>query len=119
MGRYIDEILDKKIWLLWAEKRVHEECSAIETPIGYIPEYEDIKILFKEAFDFEYGKERYETEFSIRIQKFLDKIERIETIFRNEKDVPEEFFIELVNQRKRLLEAREKYGMDVISPFLF
>ena len=119
MGRYIDEILDKKIWLLWAEKRVHEECSAIETPIGYIPEYEDIKILFKEAFDFEYGKERYETEFSIRIQKFLDKIERIETIFRNEKDVPEEFFIELVNQRKRLLEARKKYGMDVISPFLF
>ncbi len=118
-GRYYDEILDKKIWLLWAEKRVHGECSAMETPIGYIPKYEDIKALFKDAFDFDYIKERYVAEFSIRIQKFLKKIERIDIIFKNEKDVPEEFFNELENQRQRLLEAKEKYGTEVLSPFLF
>ena len=118
-GQYFDEILDKKIWLLWAEGRVHREYEAIETPIGLIPKYEDIANLFKESFDVVYTKERYEAEFSIRIQKFLDKIERIETIFRGEKDIPEKFFIELEEQKKRLLVAKEKFGSDILSPLLF
>ncbi|MHA1345046.1 MAG: phosphoenolpyruvate carboxykinase (GTP) [Candidatus Heimdallarchaeaceae archaeon] len=118
-GQYFDEILDKKIWLLWAEGRVHGEYEAIETPIGLIPKYEDIADLFKEAFDVVYTKERYKAEFSIRIQKFLDKIERIETIFRGEKDIPEKFFIELEEQKKRLLVAKEKFGSDILSPLLF
>jgi len=107
-GRYYDEILDKKIWLLWAEGRVHDEYEAIETPVGLIPKYEDIVNLFKGAFDVVYTKERYEAEFSIRIQKFLNKIERIETIFRGEKDIPEKFFVELEEQKKRLLVAKER-----------
>ncbi len=118
-GHYFDEILDKKIWLLWAEGRVHGEYEAIETPIGHIPKYEDLVQLFKEAFDVDYGKERYETEFSIRIQMFLEKIERIESIFRGEKDVPEKFFVELEEQKKRLLVAKEKFGSDILSPLLF
>ncbi|MCK5410427.1 MAG: phosphoenolpyruvate carboxykinase (GTP), partial [Candidatus Heimdallarchaeota archaeon] len=118
-GRYYDEILDKKIWLLWAEGRIHDEYEAIETPVGLIPKYEDIVNLFKGAFDVVYTKERYEAEFSIRIQKFLDKIERIETIFRGEKDIPEKFFVELEEQKKRLLVAKEKFDSDILSPFLF
>ncbi|MCK5303721.1 MAG: phosphoenolpyruvate carboxykinase (GTP) [Candidatus Heimdallarchaeota archaeon] len=118
-GRYYDEILDKKIWLLWAEGRVHDEYEAIETPVGLIPKYEDIVNLFKGAFDVVYTKERYEAEFSIRIQKFLNKIERIETIFRGEKDIPEKFFVELEEQKKRLLVAKEKFDSDILSPFLF
>ncbi len=118
-GRYYDEILDKKIWLLWAEGRVHGEYEAIETPVGHIPKYEDIATLFKGAFDVDYTKERYEAEFSIRIQKFLLKIDRIEAIFRGEKDIPEQLFVELERQKKRLLDAKEKFGSDIISPFLF
>jgi phosphoenolpyruvate carboxykinase (GTP) len=118
-GKYYDEILDKKIWLLWAEARVNGEYDALETPIGYIPKYEDLVELFDGAFGKEYNRERYEAEFSIRIQKFLDKIDRIERIFNDEKDMPEEFFDELNKQRKKLLDAKEKYGTDVISPFLF
>ena len=118
-GKYYDAILDKKIWLLWAEGRVHGDYEAIETPVGYIPKYEDIAKLFKESFDQEYDKSRYEAEFSIRIEKFLKKIERIESSFLEEKDIPKELFDELEEQRKRLLTAREKYGMDVISPFQF
>jgi phosphoenolpyruvate carboxykinase (GTP) len=118
-GRYYDEILDKKIWLLWAEGRVHGEYEAIETPVGHIPKYEDIATLFKGAFDVDYTKERYEAEFSIRIQKFLLKIDRIEAIFRGVKDIPEQLFVDLEEQKKRLLAAKEKFGSDIISPFLF
>ncbi len=118
-GKYYDEILDKKIWLLWAEGRVHNEYDAIETPIGYIPKYEDLAKLFKEFFDTEYDKPRYEAEFSIRIQKFLEKIDRIEKIFRSEANVPVLFFEKLEEQRKKLLKAKQAYGTDIISPFLF
>ena len=118
-GEYFDEILDKKIWLLWAEGRVNNEYDAIETPVGYIPKYDDLAKLFKEAFEIEYNKERYEAEFSIRVSKFLEKIERIENIFKGEKTVPNQFFEQLTQQRTRLVEAEKTYGTDVISPFLF
>ncbi|MHA1198160.1 MAG: phosphoenolpyruvate carboxykinase (GTP) [Candidatus Heimdallarchaeaceae archaeon] len=118
-GKYYDEILDKKIWLLWAEGRVHEEYEAIETPIGFIPKYGDLAKLFKEVFDINYEESRYEAEFSVRITKFLEKIERIENIFKNETNVPDLFFEKLEQQRKRLVEAEQTYGTDNISPFLF
>jgi len=118
-GNYYDEILDKKIWLLWAEGRVHGEYEAIETPIGHIPKYTDLVKLFKEAFNIEYEKSRYEEEFSIRVIKFLEKIERIENIFKDDKNVPDLFFEELNKQKQRLIEAEKAYGTDIISPFLF
>jgi phosphoenolpyruvate carboxykinase (GTP) len=118
-GNYYDEILDKKIWLLWAEGRVHNEYEAVQTPIGHIPKYEDLVELFKEVFDVEYTKERYEAEFSIRVTKFLDKIERIEKIFKGEKNVPSLFFENLEQQRKRLIDAEKEYGTNIISPFSF
>ena len=118
-GKYYDAILDKKIWLVWAEGRVHGDYEAIETPIGYIPKYEDLVKIFKESFDKEYDKSRYEAEFSIRIEKFLNKLDRIESIFLEERDIPKELFDELKEQRKRLLATKEKYGMDTISPFQF
>ncbi|MCE7742582.1 MAG: phosphoenolpyruvate carboxykinase (GTP) [Candidatus Heimdallarchaeota archaeon] len=118
-GNYYDEILDKKIWLIWAEGRVQKEYEAIETPIGFIPKYGDLAKLFKEVFDIDYEKTRYEAEFSVRITKFLEKIERIENIFKNETNVPNLFFEKLEQQRKRLVEAEQIYGTDIISPFLF
>jgi len=118
-GNYYDEILDKKIWLLWAEGRVHGEYEAVQTPIGYIPKYEDLVKLFKDTFDVNYDKARYEAEFSIRVTKFLEKIERIEKIFRGERNVPDLFFENLEQQRKRLVEAEQAYGTNVISPFSF
>ncbi|MHA1302407.1 MAG: phosphoenolpyruvate carboxykinase (GTP) [Candidatus Heimdallarchaeaceae archaeon] len=118
-GNYYDEILDKKIWLLWAEGRIHDEYEAIETPIGFIPKYEDLVKLFKDTFGINYERKRYEAEFSIRIQKFLEKLDRIEAIFKEEKMMPQEFFDELNKQRKRLIHAKERFNSDIISPFSF
>lgn len=118
-GKFLTDKLDKKVWLMWMEGRVHNEYGAIETPIGFIPMYEDLKKLFKEIFNKEYEKDDYEKHFSIRISKLLERLDRIEKIYNEETDVPEIFHEHLEQQRKRLLEAKEEHKKDVISPFDF
>ncbi len=118
-GKWLNHKLDKAVWLKWMELRVHGDVDAIETPIGYIPKYEDLARLFKEVLNKEYSREDYEKQFTIRVPELLAKIERIEKIYREKvREVPEELFRVLEEERKRLLEAREKYG-DYISPFAF
>ncbi|AHL21660.1 phosphoenolpyruvate carboxykinase (GTP) [Thermococcus nautili] len=117
-GNWLNHKLDKAVWLKWMELRVHGDVDAIETPIGYIPKYEDLARLFKEVLNKDYSREAYEKQFTIRVPELLAKIERIEKIYREKvKEVPEELFRVLEEERKRLLEAREKYG-DYISPFV-
>ena len=117
-GNWLNHKLDKAVWLKWMELRVHGDVDAIETPIGYIPKYEDLKRLFKQVLNKDYSREDYEKQFTIRVPELLAKIERIEKIYREQvKEVPEELFEILEDERKRLLEAREKYG-DYISPFV-
>ena len=110
---------DKKIWLIWAEGRVNGDYEAIKTPIGYLPKYEDLKKLFKSIFNKTYDLAHYEAEFAIRIQKWLEKLDRMEKIFNEEQDMPQDYFDELNQLKDRLLQAREKYGSNVISPSKF
>jgi len=114
---FLSEKVDKKVWLMWMEGRVHGEYDAIETAIGYIPKYEDIQPLFKQIFNRDYTKELYEKQFSIRVQKFLDKIERMEKIYAGEDDIPQAFINILKDQKERLLAYKEKYNKDTVSPF--
>jgi len=116
-GEFLSEKVDKKVWLIWMEGRVHGEYDAIETPIGYIPKYEDLKPLFRQVFNKDYSREFYEKQFSIRIQKFLEKIERMEKIYGEEEDIPQAFTNILKDQKERLLSFRNKFGKDVVSPF--
>ncbi len=117
--RFLNDKVDKKVWLMWMEGRVHNEFEAIETPVGYIPKYEDIKKLFREIFDREYTQDDYITQFSIRINRFLEKLKRIEEIYLKEDEVPEEFMNTLFLIRQRLNDAQKKYGKDVILPTEF
>ena len=116
-GKFLNSKLDKKVWLMWMESRVHNEFDAIETPIGFIPKYEDIKKLFREVFGKEYTKEEYERQFSIRINKLLEKLERIRRIYSHENDLPVVFLQHLLQEETRLREAKEKFGKEIISPF--
>ncbi|MBW2978104.1 phosphoenolpyruvate carboxykinase (GTP) [Candidatus Woesearchaeota archaeon] len=118
-GEFLNSKLDKKVWLLWMEGRVHNEYSAIETPIGFIPKYEDLKKLFLDVFKREYTKEEYEKQFSIRITKLLEKLARVEKVFEQEKDIPKDFIDHFEQEKKRLKEAKEKFGKEVISPSEF
>ena len=114
---FLNGKLDKKVWILWAEGRVNGDYDAIETPIGRIPKYEDLKALFKEQLNQDYTKEAYDQQFSIRISKYLEKMDRMTQAFSHIK-LPAAFAAEMENQIKRLQEAKAKYG-DVATPDQF
>jgi len=117
-GNYLNGKLDKKVWILWAEGRVHHEFEAIETPVGLIPKYEDLKTLFIRELDKDYTKAEYVQQFSLKVVKYLEKMERISKIFEN-VEMPAAFIEELKAQTERLREIRAKFGEDIISPFKF
>jgi len=115
-GTFLNEKVDKKIWLLWMEGRVHGEYDAIETPIGFIPRYGDIQRLFKKIYNKDYTRKDYEIQFSIRADKFLEKMERVEKAYRVEDNIPDEFYAYLDKIRARLLAAKKKFGSGIIQP---
>ena len=116
-GMFLNKKVDKKIWLLWAEGRVHNEYDVIETPIGLMPKFEDLKQLFKQVFDREYTKSDYEKQFSIKISNYLAKIDRMEKIYSEEDDIPEAFTDIMKEQKQKLIAFKEKHGKDIVSPF--
>ena len=117
-GTYLNTKLDKRVWVLWAEGRVHGEFGAIKTPIGYIPKYKDLVQLFRGIFNGrKYNEEEYSQQFSIRIAKYLEKYERMDNLYEVEPGMPEEFWTCLKNSRTQLEELRQKYGKDVVYPF--
>jgi phosphoenolpyruvate carboxykinase (GTP) len=116
-GEYTNEKLDKKVWLLWAEGRIHDEFEAIETPIGFIPYYNDLKMLFKQVFDREYTEKDYEIQFSIRVKKYLEKQDRIEKLYKDESDIPKSFWDVHNRIKESLMELERK--SDVLTPSYF
>ncbi|MBA7688260.1 hypothetical protein ES703_96739 [subsurface metagenome] len=117
-GKYLNGILDKLVWVIWAEGRSNNDFEAIKTPIGYIPEYLGLKTLFKQYLDKEYTEEDYIEQFSIKPKKLVDKLDRIETMYKKEKNVPQFFWKILENQRTELIGLYNEYKMEEISPII-
>ncbi len=118
-GKYLTGMKDKHVWLKWMELRINNEVTAIETPTGYMPKYEDLKKLFSEVLKKEYTMENYIQAFTLRIPENLAKIERIFKIYKTTvPDAPEILYRALGEQEKRLKDAEGKYG-EYISPEKF
>ena len=117
-GKYLNGILDKLCWIIWAEGRTQDDYKAIETPIGYLPLYSDLKILFKQYLNKDYKETDYIEQFSIRTTKLLEKLDRIESMYKKEINVPQIFWDTLNDQRKSLINLINTYDMEEISPFL-
>ncbi len=116
-GNYLNGILDKKVWMLWAELRVNGEADAIKTPTGFIPEYEDLAGLFRNELSEDYSLAAYIEQFTIRVPENLAKIERVEKIYREKvSDTPQIVFDTFEQARRRLKAFSEKHG-EYISPF--
>ncbi len=116
-GRYLNSMSDKRVWAKWMELAVHGDVEMLSAPTGRIPRYEDLKRLFAEVLDKEYTEDEYVEQFTIRLPENLAKLDRIETIYREQiADAPDIFFRVLEEQRKRLLGAQTTHG-DRISPF--
>jgi phosphoenolpyruvate carboxykinase (GTP) len=117
-GKYLNGMLDKLCWVIWAEGRAQDDFEAIRTPIGYIPLYADLKTLFKQYLDIDYSEADYIKQFSIRTKKILEKLERIESMYKKEKGVPQFFWDILTGQRKSLINLNNEYNIEEISPFM-
>lgn len=115
-GKYLNGMADKKVWILWAELRVHGDVSAIETPTGLIPTYDDLAKLFHENLDIQYTQTDYNRQFTIRVPENLAKADRIENIYKTQvTDTPAIVFDVLGKQRKRLEQLRQEKG-EYVSP---
>lgn len=116
---FLNEKTDKAVWLKWMELRSHSEIGAIPTPIGLIPHYKDLQNLFRSVLKKNYTHEDYLKQFSIRVPKLMDKINRIVAIYRTQvPDAPPILFQVLEAQQNRLAAARERFG-DIIPPEQF
>ncbi len=114
-GKYLTGMLDKKVWVHWMERRIHGEAGAIRTPIGFIPCYADVASLYKELLDKDISRELYVQLFSIRCDKLIEKIDRIEKIYRSEIEVPDVLYKTLADQRQRLVSLQKELG-NAVSP---
>ncbi|MFC1624468.1 phosphoenolpyruvate carboxykinase (GTP) [Candidatus Omnitrophota bacterium] len=115
-GKFLNGVKDKHVWVKWMELRVNNDVETIEAPTGRIPEYGDLKTLFKEVLGKDYKKEDYIKQFTIRVPENLAKLDRVEKFHReNVAGAPEILFHILEEQRQRLLKAKKQFG-DYISP---
>ena len=111
----LGEKRDVKVWLTWLAKRSHDAMDAIETPIGFIPLYEDLKSLFATIINKEYSRELYEKQFSIYVDKIMDRIELQREAFGKEKDLPGKLFEVYDEWKKGLMELKARFG-SVVTP---
>ena len=96
---------------------MNKEADAIDAVTGLIPEYKDLKKLFKEHLDKDYSKEEYIQQFTVRINENIEKIDRIVEIYKDKgPEVPETLFNTLESQKEKLKIILDEKGA-YISPF--
>lgn len=110
-GEICTSKLAKKVWLHWAEKRVHGEVEAHPTPTGLIPKYEDLVPLFKELINEDYTREDYEYQFAFRCDEWLAKLERSKAYFQeNIPDCPQTVYDKWQEVADTIEAAKKKHG---------
>lgn len=106
----------KRVWLHWAEARVHNEIGAWETPTGLIPKYEDLRPLFRSLLGEDYLKQEYEYQFSFRCDAWMAKLQRSMQFFqKNCPGTAERVYRSWKTSMGKIKAAKEKYG-GIIPP---
>ena len=115
-GKFVTSKLAKKVWLHWAEGRIHGEYDAYDTPTGKIPLYADLAKLFKELLNEDFTEETYTYLFTFRCQKWVEKLERTKAFFtKMDPATPQEIFAYWDAAIAKIAAAKAKYG-DQIKP---
>ncbi len=114
-NKLLGEKKDVHVWMGWLERRVHNDASAIATPIGLLPKYEDLKELFKSLIDKEYDRELYNRQFSLYIDNIIKRIDLQTDAYKKDENVPDKLFKIYDEQKKGLLALKEKYG-SIVTP---
>ncbi|MHC4710547.1 MAG: phosphoenolpyruvate carboxykinase (GTP) [Planctomycetota bacterium] len=113
--KLLGEKRDVKVWLGWLAKRAKGEVGAIDTPVGYLPKYDDLKALFSSAIGKEYPRELYDRQFSIYVDKIQGRIDLQREAFGKEENIPAKLFEVYDEWAAGLATLKEKYGA-IVTP---
>ncbi len=115
LDKLLGEKRDVKVWLSWLERKAHDEVNIIETPIGGIPEYDDLKKMFWTIIQKEYPESLYIKQFSLYIDNIVNRIDLQINAYGKEKGVPYKLFDILNEQKEGLLNLKKVFG-PVVTP---
>jgi phosphoenolpyruvate carboxykinase (GTP) len=114
-GDFCTSKLAKKVWLHWAEGRVHGEYEALDTPTGKIPLYEDLKVLFKKFLGTDYTLEDYTYQFTFRCDSWIAKLNRSKAYFKKMDALcPSIVFEEWDSFIAKIEAAKAKFGNEIL-----
>jgi phosphoenolpyruvate carboxykinase (GTP) len=108
-GHLLGEKKDVRVWLGWLDLFANGEVEAINTPVGYLPKYEDLVPLFQ-TIDKEYPKSLYDMQFSLYVDKIVHRLDLQREAYSKEPELPQMIFKVYENQKKELLQLQEKFG---------
>jgi phosphoenolpyruvate carboxykinase (GTP) len=113
--KLLGEKRDVKVWLSWLTQRANGEMDAIETPIGFIPKYEDLKQLFSSIIDKDYPQALYDRQFSIYVDKIQARIDLQREAFGKEENLPGALFKVYDEWHANLSDLKERFGA-IVTP---
>lgn len=105
----LGEKRDVKVWLGWLERYVHGDVTALESPIGLIPRYDDLRSLFAELGK-SYPRDLYDKQFALYIDKIVARIDLQTEAYAKEENLPPRLFQVYEQQKAELLALRAKHG---------
>lgn len=117
-SRLLGEKRDVKVWLSWLERYAHNEIETISTPIGHLPLYEDLKLIFKQSINKDYPEALYIRQFSLYLNNIIQRIEMQQDAYGKEDKIPDRLFEILDCQKIELLALLKTHG-SIISPKTF
>ncbi len=112
--KLLGEKRDVKVWLAWLERLAHNDVQAIDTPIGRLPKYDDLKALFQGIIDKPYPRDLYDKQFSLYIDNIVGRIDLQLEAYGKEENLPAKLFEVLKAQRDGLMALKEKFGPIVL-----
>jgi phosphoenolpyruvate carboxykinase (GTP) len=105
----LGEKKDVRAWLGWLELYANGDVDAIDTPVGFIPTYDDLKKLF-DGIGKDYPTKLYDMQFSLYVDNIVARIDMQKQAYSKEENLPPQLFKIYDQQKAELLALKEKYG---------
>ena len=106
--------LAKKVWLHWAEGRIHGDFDTYETPTGFIPKYADLKSLFSSLINEEYLEDDYTYQFTFRCGAWIAKLERAKEWYaKMDPNTPKKAYDMWNATIEKVKSAQAKYSAEI------
>jgi len=113
--KLLGEKRDVKAWLTWLARFAHGDYAGIDTPIGWIPKYEDLKATFTDTIGKDYPKDLYDKQFSIYVDRIQSRIDLQREAFGKEENLPAQLFKVYDEWESGLKALKDAHG-DVVMP---